>query len=463
MVANSVWGSRMEDLASLLSDHRITGASSFSRAMGIMGRLHLRSFLSDLVQFGASRGGVSPRGPGQLRVAPAGGYLGLGTATEVIRELLLYADHIVLDNQLASTADALLKRQGKFQEVRRQVLVELYPLIFQFFAIEPAWREKLISFGYSVETPHNPKHRLASHVKPALRRNLKYVPPEAKLRPWVQLQVGPRVYVADTAMRMMNPSLYRMDPPYPETTRELNKLAGSAWQAMGPGNVPRREGDPQEVLSPDHELASALDEFVSFEIEYVERLSRLCLDHSAQLVTDSPAEWSVLQALAGHDERASPIADQDSSTFVFQLAREIPFLSDIPLPALIELRSQFGDEFDYFRGQLLRLGGAHTKGDPEAWRAEAMALLDEEIRPSLAALSKRVRVATETGTVRAFGSMAAAVLTGLIAWVGHSALPLLAAIPVLQTVLQSADKYAESQDDPMYFLLQVRHEAEQQR
>jgi len=447
----------MHELADLLADYKITGPTSFLGVTRILGRRRLRDFLSDLVAFGSSHGGVIARQPGELRVAPAGGYLGIGTADEVIRQLLLYADHVVFDNQVSRKAATLLGRfdAGDFQSLKQQTVVELHPLLFQFFAIEPAWRRGIVSFGYGSETEHTPKHPLTDHVKSALKPNLKYTPPDGG-PPWLQLLVGPRTYLANTSARFMNPVVYPVGPPYSTNTRDLNKLSGAAWNVFGPGDKPRGEGDPEELLSGTHDLTEALDEFVSFEIENVERLTRLCIDHSAQLVTDSPAEWNVLNALAAYDEQAAPIADRDTATFMFQLAQEIPFIATLPLPSLLDLRDELTDEFHRFRGDLFQLTRAHTKGDPQVWRAEAQDLLHQSIEPALATLSQHVRAKAEAHLNTALAALAAVTLTGLIAWVSGSALPLLPAIPFLRFVLESSNRYAESQDDPMFFLLRVR-------
>lgn len=144
---------------------------------------------------------------------------------------------------------------------------------------------------------------------------------------------------------------------------------------------------------------------------------------------------------------------------MFELARELPFLAVLPLPSLLELRNELTDEFHQFRGELFRLTRSHSKGSPEVWRTEAEHLLHETIEPALGALSKRISGSAEAHLNTTLATLATVTMTGLIAWVSDSAVPLLTAIPSLRFVLQSSDRYAQSQDDPMFFLLQVREAA----
>lgn len=429
-----------------------------------MGRAALRGFLEDLIQFGNEARGVIKRRPGELRVAAAGGTLALGNSGDVLRQLLLYADHVVFENPLPALAERfILSIDQKQTGLKDQIISEIHPHLFQFFAIRPAWERQMSSFAYAAPSNHQDKHPLAGLVKPALLNNIDYSL-STNGSYLMELRIGSNRYIATRDFKAMNPSVTSAGPPYATSTREMNRLSGR-FQMFTDGQpvTIEQRGDLTSLLDDSNPAANSLDEFVSFEIERLERLSRICLGAGASYVTDEPADWCIVRSLPAVDQTAAPLREEDVPSFVFDLSSELSFLEGISLGELLSLRDDLTDEFLRFRGAVLEMGRSRAGNDPALWRREAQRLVHEDVEPALAALSQAIQRNAKKHLNTSLAALIAAAVSGMVAWVSHSALPLLASLTFLSKVLESADEYETTLEDPMFFLLQVRGAGDERR
>jgi len=275
-----------------------------------------------------------------------------------------------------------------------------------------------------------------------------------KKEAWVELRVGPTTYMANRHARFYGLMTTTAEAPYAQSTRELNVSAGSGEAFEDGQTIPERPA--AEVFETDSGLTRAIDEFATFEIERLERLSRLCQESHASLVTDEPIDWSILNLLISTDQSAKKIQQEHVPNFCFNLTSELPFLRAVSLDNLLNLREDLGDDFLRFRGTVIEMGRRRSGDDPDLWRREAQRWVHEEVDPAVAALAQRIRRAAERHANTVLGSLVAVIVTGMIAWVSHSAPILMGAPPALWPLLKSEGEYQAEFDDPMFFLLQVR-------
>ena len=370
---------------------------------------------------------------------------------------------MVFENPLPAFAESFVSNrlEGKLDDVKNGLVTDIHPLLFQYFAMRPAWDRDISSFAYARPSDHCAKHPLVDLVKPALLSNISHtVRDDGDYL--VQMRIGPNNYAATRSFRVLNPSMIPAGPPYAKSTREQNRLQGTGFQLIVGGQPAsdERPVDPAPVLDDNHAAAAAVNEFVSFEIERLERLARICLDAGASYVTDEPIDWSIVRSLATSDQAAKPIEEDKVPGFTFNLVTELSFLNSVSLEDLLNLREELGDEFLHFRGAILQMADSRTGADPALWRRDAERLVHREVEPAVAQLSLKVRrlAARHAGT--SLGSLVAAAISGMVAWVSHSAPPLLASLPFLFKVLESEDKYNETSEDPMFFLLRLRETGE---
>ncbi len=154
--------------------------------------------------------------------------------------------------------------------------------------------------------------------------------------------------------------------------------------------------------------------------------------------------------------RVARIQQEHVPNFCFNLTSELPFLRAVSLDNLLNLREDLGDDFLRFRGTVIEMGRRRSGDDPDLWRREAQRWVHEEVDPAVAALAQRIRRAAERHANTVLGSLVAVIVTGMIAWVSHSAPILMGALPALWPLLKSEGEYQAEFDDPMFFLLQVR-------
>jgi len=413
------------------------------------------------VSYGDQHRGAERIPAGHLALLPAGGWLGLGTSVEAARELLLYADHLYFYNDISDKARRLLSEleKGKFQRQKAAVIWELHPLLFQFLSIRAAWEGGYASFVYPPAVQHSQRHPLVHLVKPVFLPLVEYGVGLKTQVPTVQMAIGPRFYFGDPKIRLMDPFVARLSAPYPNSTRDVNLMTGK-WKLIGDESESQ---DSQALLDAEHPVTPAFDEFISFEIERLERALMACREHNAHFITDVPTDWAIIFALATSTPDGVAVGPESSPSFAFDITQNLTFLQNVPLDRLIGIREVMTSEFESFRGALLRLARSQTDAKLEDRRREAALVVKEEVEPAIAHLAQRIKAAQEGMRDSVVASVAVAAVSGFLAFMTGSPQFAAGGLPLLFKVLESQKVSRELKQDEMYFLLNVREAGQDPR
>ena len=401
----------MQDLYELLRDYGLHEIKHVPTRFRRMGRAKLAALLDDLAKYGEERRGGKV-GSGGLTIAPIGGTMGLGSAEEVVHQTVLYADHLVLRNDLAPLAKRLRKevddRPSKgFEQARGMILDELHPYLFQFLAMKPLWKRGMASFAYPAETKRESAF-VDDVVRPFLDATTLKI--TRKGMPWFSLAVGDRRYLATPDFTIAGVKAGTVGRLW-ESTRERDRTMN---QEMHAGDGPSEEVDAEALLDTSHRLHGDFIKIVVEETERLEAAVRICIDSSAHFVTDQTLEWKIICGI-GRGQEAVAV---DRPAMAFDLTSELAFIHDVPLEDLLELRETLDAEFDLTRSALLRLAtGLGSYATLEDRKTAAKQIIAEEVQPALSSLSLRIRSARADITRTSAAGLSVASVSMLVAWV----------------------------------------------
>ena len=381
--------------------------------------------------------------------------MGLGSAFEVAHETALYADHLILRNDLSLLARQLLPgidegNQKTYEANRAAALNSFYPYINQYLLIRPLWERAMASFAYP-ETPVG-QEKIGDDIKKLFLSgvDLQKTPKGA---PWFTITIGEFQYTITPNMSTKGLKFGQVNKLW-GSTRERDAAMNQAM-TFGDGSGDSLPEDPLDLLDMGHPLASQFAELVRDETGRLEAALEICLASKAHFLTNQNLEWSIVSGITAGEDLA-----ESTPAATYDLAEELAFIREIPLEGLLELRESLASSFEIARGSLLRLSHDLTKlKSLDARKLEAGRIVSEEIRPALAALSEQIRghrIAQAQTSATAIG---VASLSVLVAWLMSTPAALVGAagsMPFLTGLLAKLEESGKERLDPMYFLLTVQ-------
>lgn len=447
----------MKDLLDLLDSYDLASISKVPQVFRRFGRRRLRALLEDLVAYSDGKGGRAQETQG-LTLAPIGGSMGLGSAFEVAHETALYADHLILRNDLALLARRLLPHidegnQKEYESKRAAVLNDLYPYINQYLLIRPLWERGMASFAYP-EAPAVLKD-IDDDIKKLFLSgvSLQRTPKGA---PWFSISIGGSHYTITPKMAIKGLRLGVVNKLW-ASTREQDAMMNQAM-TYGDGSGDSQPEDPLHLLDMDHPLASQFAQLVRDETGRLEAALEICLASKAHFLTNQNLELSIVSGITAGEDLA-----ESTPAATYDLAEELAFIREIPLEGLLELRESLASSFEIARGSLLRLSRDLTKlSSLDARKLEAARLVREEVQPALAALSEEIRGHRLVQAQTSAAAIGVASLSVLVAWVMSTPAALLGAggsMPFLGRLLGKLEESGKERLDPMYFLLKVKEQS----
>lgn len=443
----------MEDLYDILKDYKLHEERHIPQRFLRMGRASLRSFLEDLALYGSQRRGQ--RESSGFLLAPIGGSMGLGSAEDVAHETALYADHLVLTNELSPRAMQTVEgitegHQPEFERNRKSVLHRLYPFLVQYLRIRPLWQRGMASFGYP---------DIESQDEPVPERFKELLIPDVDLQitgtgtPWFALKIGGNRYVIspDIAVKSME---VITDTLYHSTRERMNLLGETMLIADKDGKTTRDE--PEKLLDTSHPLYAAFDETARSEAARLAGIMDFCARKGAHFVTDQEVEWRLI---AGGED-GQQVSEREAPVAAFDLAAEIAFIRDVSLEEFLQLRESLGDSFEVSRRALLELSKSiPSKATAESRKREAQRIVAQEIRPALAALSEEIRTVRNDKVRSGAGIVAVASVSVAVALFFGITGPLtggLGTVPLLKRLFDGFKDADSLRQDPLYFLWKAK-------
>jgi hypothetical protein len=450
----------MDLLNELLKEHGLASHKSLSRDLARFGRDRFRSLLEALCGYTPP---PSPPRPGRLVFFPAGGRLGLGSGERGVRGLILIADHIVLPYDLGRQAASMLsafERGGSpkaFDDLKGRSGIELHPYLHQYMKLKLLVDEGLVSLCPPPAPPLDLVHPMANALKQEFLRWVDYGV-DGKGKPWMVLTVGPRCWSAYGDLRV-GPSTIAPQRPFESTDDLPHRDQG--FRPAGPGV---RQANPEDLLSGSHPLTEAFENFISVELFRAQLLTQAADKMGASLATDADSDWEILGFLASRSETADPL--QAAGTLVQTLTDSLPFMRDVPIAKLVELRVDNGTEFDNLRSTLLR-ASRDVAEEPDLGQRyrRAAEVVVGDIMPRLARYNANVTaLARKRGLAAATAAGAAASVALMWALFGVE----LASAPVsgalattagtyLKSVIEAQRQIDEAKGDPMFFLWKLKN------
>jgi hypothetical protein len=397
---------------------------------------------------------------GEIAFFPGGGKMGLGCADRVARGLLLMGDHIAYPNALKINAAEWLTRLENGEnvdQVKDSLNTYLHPYIYQYLQLRPLLDAGLASLVNVTPPTLSLVHPLANRLRKEFLKWVEYGVDGAG-KPWFVLGVGSNFYSSSSGVGIDSYGTMLIQAKALTTTDDVIHMEGG-FKPVGNGVEPR---DASPLLSGAHPLANSYEQFISIELFRVQALADAARRSGGDLVTDSAADWDILDLLCTHSE-GDDLRVTDSA-LAETLGDSLPFISNVSLAELVELRLRLGTQFDAFRGYLLDVskGLPLAERDPQKRYTLAREMILKEIRPRLAEYSSAMKAAARerlTSGAIGVGGIALTMMLAIVnrdwptAAVATGALN--ASRPFLERALGAQKQLDIAEGDPMFFLWQL--------
>jgi hypothetical protein len=298
-------------------------------------------------------------------------------------------------------------------------------------------------------------HPMANRLRTEFLQFVEYGTDGAN-KPWFVMGVGSNFYSSGAGVDSFGTTIVQARPL--QSTDELIPMMGG-FRPVGDGV---RQLDPGPLASGTHPLATSYEQFISIELFRVQALTEGARRSGTKLVTDSDADWTILRLLGTTAERNE--LESPDSILAEVLDDSFPFLSNVPVKDIVDLRLRLETQFNAFRGTLLKTSRVLLdESDVSVRRREARRLMLEEIHPRLSEYTAVVR-ATATdrfaGAALGIGGILFAAMLALMQQdlpsLSAAAATVKATTPYLERALNAQRELTRSEGDPMFFLAQLR-------
>lgn len=448
----------MDPLLELLSEYELTSSAKIARTLSRFGRPRLRSLLTELAAFTPP---VRAERPGEITYFPAGGKMGLGSAVRAARGLLLAADHIAFPNNLRIHAADWLSRlddKADLDGVKSSLNTFLHPYLYQYLQIRPLIDEGLASLVNVSPPIFSLVHPMANKLRRDFLQWVEYGV-DGRGQPWFVMGVGSNYYSSGAGIDSFGTMLIQARPL--PSTDELIPMQGG-FKPMGDGVELR---DREALASGTHPLAESYEKFISVELFRVQALAEGARRTGGRLVTDSDADWRILDLLCTRDEIDLTSPD---AALAEVLGDSLPFLESVSLTDIVELRLRLGAQFDAFRGSLLRASRDLAQEPDVAKRHDAARrIVLEELQPKFSAYTAMMKATARERLVGGAVGVGSIVLTMMMAFVNHdwpTAAVATGAVGVARPYIDRALSAQKERDlaggDPMFFLWELQRKSE---
>jgi len=407
--------------------------------------------------------------PEGVSLCPIGGDLGLGNLEDISRQLLLYADDIVLEEPLTSTAAVIVRIENDVTRIRGpnwrdELAKELHPYLRQLLLVRPAVERGIVRFVHNSPSLLRAKELSATITHPRLERIVVRLSDLAVCHRWphgeqdFELGKGSNQHLGS---RGMLTSGYRMyGNTMPDTVRET--VVAGPWQ-RGPGNVTRVPG--RAVLH-DGRLVGSFRKAVNTIVTRTVLGVDVAQASGSWYVTDDPVEWEALSILSRIEgEQRQSEARHIADPVHLEIAKALPFVDNVSISDIVELRTKYSDEFSAFRHELIRL--AREIQEVENWdglQGRTKRMVNRDISPAIS----EINLLFDNLNRQRKRDVAVGVGVGSLALLAHlfapSIQPWIGALPVAWAAgreLDRRDKADSLRERPMYFLWQLAERSKQ--
>lgn len=396
---------------------------------------------------------------------PIGGDLSLGNFEEISKQLLLYADNIVLEEPLTNTAKFALENK-KLSPSREEFLQRLHPLIRQLLLIQPAVEANILNFVHSSTYFSEKPSELADKiVHPQLNRIRRRLLDKVECRQQSNRALsfifgkGSNQFISIGGSIFTKPH-YFVRGEYPSKEKE-SSLGFGEWKFE-----PQGVQVPSKLIENDSRAREALDKAVNQVITRVVLGLHTAEKNKSNYMTDDSNEWEIIKLLS-RIEGEEKDRDIAKHVFAMQLAKELSFLENIAVKDLLDLRFSYNNEFQAFRNGAASLFQNIQGIDLNDWdklHSIAKKTVTEKVYPAifdirriLQSLNRQKRLDTSVKIGIGLLSLASYIYSPesqTSPWVGYPPIP---QFEVRR--LERGQKAEEARKRPMYFLWEVMKEA----
>ena len=387
--------------------------------------------------------------------------MGLGSADRVARGLLLAADHIAFPNALKINSTEWLGRldeEASLDGVKSSLNTFLHPYVYQYLQLRP-----LIDKGLASLVDVSPPvlqliHPLANKLRRDFLPWVEYGV-DGRGQPWFVMGVGSNYYSSGGGIDSFRTILVEARPL--PSTDELIPMQGG-FKPMGDGVELR---DREALASGAHPLAESYEKFISIELFRVQALAEGARRSGGKLVTDSDADWRILDLLCTRDEVELTSPD---AALAEVLGDSLPFLGNVSLTDIVDLRVRLESQFDAFRGTLLRASSELAEEPDVAKRHEsARRIVLEELQPRFSEYAAMMKATAHERLLGGGLGAGSIVLTMMMAFLHHdwptavvATGALNAARPYIERAFSAQKERDVAGGDPMFFLWALQRRSE---
>ncbi len=402
-----------------------------------------------------------PRIPTEgVNLCPIGGDLCLGNLQEISKQLLLYADHIVLEEPLTEISRHIIET-GKLSHSREVFIQRFHPLIRQLLLIKPAVEQGIIHFVHDNSVSGERAFELASKIEhPQLERithrlsgmTTCYRQPNGVLSFF--FGKGSNFFMGIGGNIITRPR-FPVRGDLPDTEKEKNAAFGD-WQPQ-----PGSKKVPGRFIENDWKSREAFSAAVNAVISRVILGMHVARSTESYYITDDIIEWEIIKLLSRIEGEQKQIktASHVADAFSMQIAKELTFLDNVSIENILEVRTKYPDEFTCFRSNLLNLTQKVNEIDEwDSLNKLARTIVTKEISSAISNIKivfenlkrERIRDVAIATSVASISFLASLYIPQITPWVGTISLGWL-----LKKENERRDKADRLRERPMYFLWQV--------
>lgn len=233
-----------------------------------------------------------------------------------------------------------------------------------------------------------------------------------------------------------DPSIHKPPEWLPRTIRKRAELGERVTYDVPPARL-RQSGALKRVI---HSIA-----------EDVFNQHLACRLRGTKYLTHRPVDTAFLSAINDNDNFAAW-----NAVLAQHLRYEMPLLTGVPLPELINLRTHDYEAFQVYRDTMKEIINKHIVNKPAITGTEAKDIYDDIVRPQLHKMNQKLRAAKDKlsnklrrDVLIAGGVVALGLTTGIV---GPGLAALGAAAVTGKNILEQRDASDELKSDNLYFL-----------
>jgi len=449
-----------------LSKYRLNDLSKLSPNLTEMSDTQLLALTEDILSITELNTVETETPPKGVNLCPIGGDLSLGNLQEISKQLLLYADRIVLEEPITGIARHTIE-VTRLTPSREEFLQRLHPLIRQLLLIRRAVEQGIIVFVHDNLTAREKAFELQDKVvHPQLDRIRHKLSDSAVCYRQPNGMLSFTFGKGSNQFNVIGGSLFTQ----PQLTVHVimpnmekdTSLAFGNWQP--PPGSQRVHG---RLIESDTKSRDALSKAVNVVISRVILGMHVAQVNGSNYLTDDLIEWEIIKLLSRieGEQRLLGTKEHVADAITIEIAKQLVFLNNVSVEDILGVRNKYPNEFAVFRSKLVDLSQKVQEIDDwNRLNIIAKRIVMKEISPVISEIRTILNNLTRQRLRDTVVVVGAASLSALAHLFFPQMQPWIGAVPITWAAKREVERHDQAdklREKPMYFLWQVMRRAKQ--